>query len=197
MNRRLRYTDSTIYKSCSELFALEGKFSYLHTLAQIERNQSQSINNSSMDIAATTNHDTFKAMSPYFSAASQSQTLKSFAILENFIDKLTENKEEIDNCFIAPNEVSFRRTPEKNLEFYRNQNIKLKRIIIQIKVQMKSKIEEALNVQREEIKNIIDQYLGFIDKLMSDKKQLSKRCEEMASTIRLNTVTSPTNNQSR
>jgi hypothetical protein len=35
---------------------------------------------------------------------------------------------------LEPNEISFRNTSEKNIEFYRNQNVKLKRIIIQIKV---------------------------------------------------------------
>lgn len=45
---------------------------------------------------------------------------------------------------------------EKDIEYYRDQNAKLKRIIIQIKIQTKTKVEEALKAQKTEIKHIMD-----------------------------------------
>jgi hypothetical protein len=42
----------------------------------------------------------------------------------------------------------------------------------------KSKIEEGLIQQKEQIKVVIEQYKSFIDKLMLDKKELSRKLEE-------------------
>lgn len=69
--------------------------------------------------------------------------------------------------FTSTDDYSFRNTSvEKPNDYYKNENVKLHKIIIQMKLQMysetlsillrKSKIEEALSIQKKELKQILD-----------------------------------------
>jgi hypothetical protein len=99
-----------------ELKKLQGKFSDFHTIRSIQEGS--------------------------FENVFQSIQNRSFQSIENYIDAVAENKEEIDNCFSDKqnhqplkqlvNESWEKRTPE----MVRLENVKLQKVIIQMKLQM-------------------------------------------------------------
>ncbi|CAK78902.1 unnamed protein product (macronuclear) [Paramecium tetraurelia] len=60
-------------------------------------------------------------------------------------------------------------TEENNLTL---ENRKLKETIIQMKLEMKSKLEADLLKQKNEFQTILQEYVAFIDKILQDKKDL-------------------------
>ncbi|KAM3128291.1 hypothetical protein pb186bvf_019588 [Paramecium bursaria] len=57
------------------------------------------------------------------------------------------------------------------------ENRRLKQIIIQLKLDMKSKLEQDLLKQKNEFQGILQEYVEFIDKILQDKKELQQQLD--------------------
>ncbi|EAR84394.2 hypothetical protein TTHERM_00703860 (macronuclear) [Tetrahymena thermophila SB210] len=66
-----------------------------------------------------------------------------------------------------------------SIETLKQENTKLKKMMYQMKLDMKSQLEEGLVQQKNQMKTINDEYLQFIEKIMTDKKELTKKCDNL------------------
>ncbi|KAL4487565.1 hypothetical protein ABPG72_017354 [Tetrahymena utriculariae] len=84
-----------------------------------------------------------------------------------------------------------------SIESLKQENTKLKKMMYQMKLDMyiflkqlkskfilhnqlrKSQLEEGLVQQKNQMKTINDEYLQFIEKIMTDKKELTKKCDNL------------------
>ncbi|CAD8108292.1 unnamed protein product [Paramecium sonneborni] len=65
-----------------------------------------------------------------------------------------------------------------SVDYYRHENHELKKVVFQLKLEMKSQLEQCLIEQKHNLKCVVQKYKSFIDDLMSEKSQLSAECDD-------------------
>ncbi|CAK94507.1 unnamed protein product (macronuclear) [Paramecium tetraurelia] len=65
-----------------------------------------------------------------------------------------------------------------SVDYYRQENHELKKLVFQLKFEMKSQLESCLIEQKHNLKSVVQKYKSFIDELMIQKNQVSSECDE-------------------
>ncbi|CAD8193248.1 unnamed protein product [Paramecium pentaurelia] len=65
-----------------------------------------------------------------------------------------------------------------SVDYYRHENHELKRLVFQLKFEMKSQLESCLIEQKLNLKSVVQKYTSFIDELMTQKNQASSECDD-------------------
>ncbi|CAD8107794.1 unnamed protein product [Paramecium sonneborni] len=65
-----------------------------------------------------------------------------------------------------------------NVDYYKHENHELKKVVFQLKLEMKSQLEQCLIEQKHNLKCVVKKYKGFIEDLLVQKSQLSVKCDD-------------------
>ncbi|CAD8175361.1 unnamed protein product [Paramecium pentaurelia] len=64
-----------------------------------------------------------------------------------------------------------------SVDYFRHENQELKKLVFQLKFEMKSQLESCLIEQKHNLKSVVQKYKSFIDEMTTQKNQVSSECD--------------------